>query len=125
MSLNDEIRISIQNLDSYNLPSESYIYIEGIVNVLSTGIGKYSFINNGLASLLSELRYELNGVEIQKLKSPGISSSLKGYYSHTPNVLNELENIFRDSDIEEKNKSSDKNIFTGCIPFKNLFIKKL
>lgn len=30
-SNNDEIRISIQNIDAYTLPCESYIFIEGKV----------------------------------------------------------------------------------------------
>jgi hypothetical protein len=29
MSNNDEIRITIQNMDAYTLPCESYIFIEG------------------------------------------------------------------------------------------------
>lgn len=124
LSLNDEIRISIQNMETYTLPSESYLYIEGVVNIPKdavTGIGEYSFTNNGLAFLFSEMRYELNGVEIQKLKSPGISSSLKGYCSYTPNDLNALENVLWDSDIEENKISADKNAFAGCIPLKHLF----
>lgn len=124
LSKNDEIRICIQNMDSYTLPCHSYIYIEGVVNIptdATTGIGKYSFTNNALAFLFSEMRYEINGVEIQKLKSPGISSSLKGYCSFTPNDLNELENALWDIDIEEKKISVDKNMFAGCLPLKYLF----
>jgi len=39
------------------------------------------------------MRYELNGIEIQKLKYPGISSTLKGYCSYSPNDMNMLENM--------------------------------
>jgi hypothetical protein len=69
----------------------------------------------------SELRYELNGVEKQKLKYPGDSSCLKGYCSHTPNDLNELQNGAWDM-TEENNKDFMTDYkFSGCIPLKHLF----
>lgn len=127
LSKNDEIRICIQNMDAYTLPCESFIYIEGKINrpedVGTIGVGEFKFINNGLAYLFSEMRYELNGVEIQKLKLPGISSSLKGYCSFTPNDLNELENSAWDINMTDNdNKHFDTNDqFSGCIPLKHLF----
>lgn len=124
MSLNDEIRINIQNMDSYTLPSESYLYIEGNVILPTdalTGVGTYSFTNNGLAFLFSEMRYELNGVEIQKLKSPGISSSLKGYCSYSPNKTNESDNFMWNIKTEDNKISANKNTFSGCIPLKHFF----
>uniref|UniRef100_A0A2S2QAB2 Double jelly roll-like domain-containing protein n=1 Tax=Sipha flava TaxID=143950 RepID=A0A2S2QAB2_9HEMI len=126
LSKNDEIRILIQNMDAYTLPCESYIYVEGKVNKptdAGQGIGDFKFTNNGLAFLFSELRYELNGVEIQKLKYPGISSCLKEYCSHTPNDLNELQNDAWDIDMtEEDNKDfMTEYKFSGCIPLKHLF----
>jgi len=115
-------------MDAYTLPCESYIFIEGKVLKpeaidATKGIGNFNFTNNGLAFLFSEMRYELNGTEIQKLKSPGISSTLKGYCSHTPNDLYELENAAWDLNMESvENKNfitNDK--FSGCIPLKHLF----
>ncbi|XP_050065409.1 uncharacterized protein LOC126554377 [Aphis gossypii] len=90
LSNNDEIRISIQNMDAYTLPCESYLYIE---------------------------------VEIQKLKSPGISSSLKGFCSHTPSELNNLQNAAWDVDMDasENKHFMLNNKFAGCIPLKHLF----
>lgn len=124
MSSNDEIRITIQNMDSYTLPSESYLYIEGEVVLPKdalTGVGEYSFTNNGLAFLFSEMRYELNGVEVQKLKTPGISSSLKGYCAYTPNDTHELDNFAWNKKIEETKITKDNKLFSGCIPLKHLF----
>ncbi|XP_025405028.1 uncharacterized protein LOC112679450 [Sipha flava] len=126
LSKNDEIRILIQNMDAYTLPCESYIYVEGKVNKpadVGQGIGDFKFTNNGLAFLFSELRYELNGVEIQKLKYPGISSCLKGYCSHTPNDLNELQNSAWDIHMtDDDNKDfMTEYTFSGCIPLKYLF----
>ncbi|KAL4083939.1 hypothetical protein QTP88_029255 [Uroleucon formosanum] len=123
LSNNDEIRISVLNMDSYTLPCESYIYIEGKVNKPADAVGEVRFSNNGLAFLFSEMRYEINGIEIQKFKSPGVSSCLKAYCSYTPNYLNALENSAWDSamDSEDNKKCMTNNVFTGCIPLKHLF----
>ncbi|XP_050066419.1 uncharacterized protein LOC126555556 [Aphis gossypii] len=126
LSYNDEIRISIQNMDAYTLPCESYLYIEGKLNIpadITAEKGEFNFTNNGLAFLFSEIRYEINGVEIQKLKSPGISSSLKGFCSHTPSELNNLQNAAWDvdMDVSENKHFMLNNKFAGCIPLKHLF----
>ncbi|KAL4082997.1 hypothetical protein QTP88_028327 [Uroleucon formosanum] len=123
LSYNEEIRINVQNMDSYTLPCESYIYIEGKVNKPADAVGEVRFSNNGLAFLFSEMRYEINGIEIQKLKSPGVSSCLKSYCSYTPNDLNALENAAWDSamDSEDNKNFMSNNVFTGCIPLKHLF----
>lgn len=126
LSNNDEIRISIQNMDAYTLPCESYLYIEGKLNIpadITAEKGEFNFTNNGLAFLFSEIRYEINGVEIQKLKSPGISSSLKGFCSHTPSELNNLQNAAWnvDMDASENKHFMLNNKFAGCIPLKHLF----
>jgi len=122
-SNNDEIRISIQNMDAYTLPCESYIYIEGKVNtptdVGTQGVGAFNFTNNGLAFLFSEMRYEINGIEIQKLKYPGISSTLKGCCSYTPNDLYVLQNAGWDADDNKNFIVNEK--FSGCIPLNHLF----
>ncbi|XP_050065080.1 uncharacterized protein LOC126554006 [Aphis gossypii] len=122
-SYNDEIRINIQNMESYTLPCESYIYIEGKLRKPVDSEGDVRFSNNGLAFLFSEMRYEINGIEIQKLKSPGVSSCLKAYCSYTPSDLNTLDNCAWDSGLDgEDNKNFMSNdVFTGCIPLKHLF----
>ena len=83
----------------------------------------YSILStNGLAFLFSEMKFELNGVERQKLKLPGISSTLKGFCSFTPSDLNELENSAWD--LKHENANSDfirNNKFSGCIQLKHLF----
>jgi hypothetical protein len=110
-------------MDSYTLPCESYIYIEGKINKPADAVGEVRFSNNGLAFLFSEMRYEINGIEIQKLKSPGVSSCLKAFYSYTPNEMNTLDNCAWDSaiDSEDNKNSMTGNVFTGCIPLKHLF----
>jgi len=110
------------NMEAYSRPCESYNFIEGKVIKpaavdATKGVSDFKFTNNGLAFLFSEMRYELNGTEIQKLKSPGISSTLKGYCSHTPNDLYELENAawyLNMNGVENKDFVVNE-VFSGCI----------
>jgi hypothetical protein len=88
---NDEIRIPIQQQDIYTLPCESYLYIEGRVTKKDgTGVSTVPFINNPMAYLFDEIRYEISGVTIDSTKKVGITSTLKGLASLTPNEKNML-----------------------------------
>jgi hypothetical protein len=88
---NDEIRIPIQQQDLYTLPSESYIYIEGMVTKKDGQVGTtVPFINNPMAFLFDEIRYEISGVVVDSTKRVGITSTLKGLCSITPNEKNLL-----------------------------------
>lgn len=86
---NDEIRISIQNQDLYVLPSESYMYVEGsIQEVNSTKLipntANFKLKNNFVAKLFEEIRYELNGIEIDHTRYLGTSSTIKNLVSLSP-----------------------------------------
>lgn len=84
---NDEIRITIQNQDLYVLPSESYLYIEGNVrNSKGEAALNTKLKNNCVAHLFDEIRYEINGVEIDRTRYLGTSSTIKNYIS-----LNQFE----------------------------------
>ncbi|XP_055306013.1 uncharacterized protein LOC129570439 [Sitodiplosis mosellana] len=76
----DEIRIAIQSKDSYLLPSESYIYMQ--IRATSTGATAANdpdvkFINNYASFLFSDVRYELNGVEIDRVRNVGRATTMK------------------------------------------------
>lgn len=88
---NDEIRIPIQQQDIYTLPCESYLYIEGRVTKKDGTAGStVPFINNPMAYLFDEIRYEISGVTVDSTKKVGISSTLKGLASISPNEKNLL-----------------------------------
>ncbi|XP_075155659.1 uncharacterized protein LOC142237759 [Haematobia irritans] len=90
---NDEIRITIQNQDLYVLPAESYIYIEGIITVASGEKAANARLrNNCVAYMFDEIRYELNGVEIDRSRYLGISSTIKNFASLTSFESNMLLN---------------------------------
>lgn len=84
-SNNDEIRIGINSQDLYVLPSESYITIE--VEVQRKTGADYAAVAaiwspNYAAYLFSEIRYELNNTEIDRIKHPGITSGIKNFAAH-------------------------------------------
>uniref|UniRef100_A0A2S2QXC3 Double jelly roll-like domain-containing protein n=1 Tax=Sipha flava TaxID=143950 RepID=A0A2S2QXC3_9HEMI len=115
----DEIRIPIQNRDAVTLPSESFIYIEGKLIKPADLLSEITFCQNGLINLFNEIKYEINSVEIQRVKRPGVSSSLKGYCSYTPADVNCLQNATWD-DADSNRKFIKDGTFTGCIPLKHV-----
>lgn len=88
---NDEIRIAIQQQDLYVLPCESHIYIEGKFERKNaedvTALPAASYFLGGF--IFDDIRYEINGFEIDRCKNVGITSLMKGFISFTPNQ-NEL-----------------------------------
>lgn len=78
----EEIRITIQNQDLCLLPSESYLYMQVAVttenhNDAVEDKDKVKFVNNFASFLFNEARYELNGVEIDRIRNVGITSTMK------------------------------------------------
>ncbi|XP_026819523.1 uncharacterized protein LOC113558234 [Rhopalosiphum maidis] len=121
LSNNDEVRIALHNTESYTLPCESYIYIEGTITKPTEITEEIRFINNGLSFLFSEMKYEINGTQIQKLVNPGISTTLKGYCSYNKSNIISHHNASWDSDIKNGNKDFiDSGNFNGCINLKGL-----
>lgn len=72
---NNEIRITIQNQDLYALPSESLLYIEGFVTKDDSTVSlSMKLQNNCVAHVFDEIRYEINGIEIDCTRYLGYSS---------------------------------------------------
>lgn len=121
---NDEIRIPIHQQDVYILPSASSIYIEGIATVSQRDdTGKVikknvNFTNNAISFLFQDIRYEMNGVEIDRVKNVGITSTMKSYISMNQgeSKLGALWNWnVNDSIIKDSS-----GLFSVIIPLKNL-----
>ncbi|KAJ8967727.1 hypothetical protein NQ314_002673 [Rhamnusium bicolor] len=65
LDYNDETRIPIQDLDAYTAPCNSYSYNEGkLTQEDGSATTKLEFINNVIAFLFREIRYEMNGIVI-------------------------------------------------------------
>lgn len=78
----EEIRIAIQNQDLCLLPSESYLYMQVKVSTENNNDtvadkDKVKFVHNFASFLFSDARYELNGVEIDRNRNVGITSTMK------------------------------------------------
>lgn len=76
----DEIRIAIQSQDSYLLPCESFIYMQITAHTSGThdaAHNEINFVNNFASFLFNDVRYELNGVEIDRARNVGRASTMK------------------------------------------------
>lgn len=118
LDYNDEIRICINKTDIYTHPCESFLYIEGEFKTVEENKTS-ALTNNGLAFLFSELRFELNGVELDRSSNPGVTSTLKGYAS-----FNGAEKKFSEIAGWHNDKASTavvhKNSVNACIPLRYL-----
>ncbi|XP_066590777.1 uncharacterized protein [Prorops nasuta] len=120
---NDEIRIPIQQQDLVVLPSESFLLIEGDVSAIAANNAtidenKLFLDSNGAAFLFNEIRYELNGVEVDRCKNVGITTTLRNYAllsSHESTTLKSAS-----FDINSKNPIKNFQYFSFCIPLNKL-----
>jgi len=117
----DEIRIPIQQQDLYTLPCESYIYVEGRVRLPEKSESTSSdpiivLTNNCAAFMFDEIRYELDGVEIDRNRNVGITSTIKNYISLTE----ENSKILKNAGWDLKSNSTVSGEFNFCIPLSTL-----
>lgn len=114
---NDEIRIPIQQQDAYTLPCESYLYIEGRITKKDGKIGStIPFINNPMAYLFEEIRYEISGITVDSTKKVGISSTLKCLVSLSPKETNCLKTSGWIMPSEYVINPSSNGYFDFCVP---------
>lgn len=122
---NDEIRIPIQQTDIYTLPYNSFIYIEG---KLLKDNGQVSatakFVNNFFAHLFEEFRYEIGGKVVDRVKNPGIATTLKAYVSLNQNESKRLMNAgwnTENADCVVEVNDTTTGHFNLCVPLRLLF----
>lgn len=114
---NDEIRIPIQQQDAYTLPCESYIYIEGrVLKKDGTTASTVPFINNPMAFLFEEIRYEISNITIDSTKRVGITSTLKTIVSRSPTDMNKLKSAGWVCPEAKTITPSAEGYFDFCIP---------
>lgn len=119
-NLNDEIRIPINNQDVYTIPGESYIYLEGKFIPGDDGTGTCELTNNAYAFLFDQIRYELNGVEVDRCTKPGITTTIKTLVSCNDNESKSLQMAGWHPFIASKQPTLSNNQFSACIPLKFL-----
>ena len=93
---NDEIQqqdvvVPIQQQDVFTLPSESFLYIEGKLvknpSVAADTALNVELVNNAIAFLFEEIRYELAGVVVDHTRNVGVTSTIKTFLSHNKDCL--------------------------------------
>ncbi|XP_029659023.1 uncharacterized protein LOC115232979 [Formica exsecta] len=88
-----EIWIPIQHQNLYTLPCENFLYVEGKLRVRKVDEETRVVLeNNCVAFMFDQLRYELDGVEIDSNRNVGITSTIKNYVSLTTEKGKILEN---------------------------------
>lgn len=115
---NDEIRIPLQQQDLYVLPWNSLIYIEGKLITHDNKVSATAkLVNNALAFLFSEIRYEIGGLVVDRVRNPGLTSTMKGYVSYNTNESKRLENAgWSPTKDITTNLVDKKGNFNVCIP---------
>ncbi|XP_024874032.1 uncharacterized protein LOC112456000 [Temnothorax curvispinosus] len=109
-------RIPIQQQDLYTLLCESFLYVEGrLVIKRRNDESVTTLANNCVAFMFDEIRYELNGVEIDRNRNVGITSTIKNYVSLSYNDSQLMRNAGWDV-----TSSILEGYFNFCVPFKLL-----
>ncbi|XP_071578893.1 uncharacterized protein [Temnothorax nylanderi] len=123
---NDEIRIPIQQQDLYTLPCDSFLYVEGrlyddgasaTTSEATDAQRQYAkLVNNCVAFMFDEIRYELDGVEIDRCRNVGITSTIKNYASLTAERARRLQNAGWSYPTNESNLNDASHQFNFCVP---------
>ena len=84
--LGQSIKIDINAQDIYVLPSKSYLSIKGQIrrrdnNNAYGADAEITLINNAMMYLFTEIKYDLGATNIEKITTPGQTSSMFGYLS--------------------------------------------
>ncbi|XP_014477388.1 PREDICTED: uncharacterized protein LOC106745900, partial [Dinoponera quadriceps] len=117
LGYSDEIRIPMQQQDLYTLPCVSYLYAEGKIIAQATAENvAVTLENNCVAFMFDEIRYELDGVEIDHNRNVRITSTVKNYVSLSSYKIVGMKNAAWDT----INAHSTDGYFNFCVPFSML-----
>jgi len=107
---NEEICIAVQAQDLNMLPSKSSLNITGRLTKANeiAVVATTQLVNNGTSFLFDELRYELNGVEVDRCRHVGLTSLMKGFASLTSSKVRSFKNAGW-NDARETGGQTDAN----------------
>ncbi|KYN03346.1 PREDICTED: uncharacterized protein LOC108773502 [Cyphomyrmex costatus] len=122
----DEIRIPIQQQDLYTLPCESCLYVEGRLTSKEEENAEQrpKLGINCVAFMFEEIRYELNGSEIDRNRNVGITTLLKGYSTHSADFTHQMENagfVHPVFDYDVRRLVTEDGYFSFYVPLHMLF----
>lgn len=86
----NNIELTVNNTDQYTLPSEAYIEVAGRVTKADgtayAATDQVALVNNGIAALFKDMRYEINGQVIEQLnQNAAITSTILGLARYSEN----------------------------------------
>lgn len=91
---NDEIRIPISQQDIITAPYLSILHITGKAEAKTAGAAvDLNLVNNAIAHLFEDIRYEISGIEVDRTKNVGITSTIKNLLSITTGEQGNLETL--------------------------------
>lgn len=116
----DEIRIPVHQQDVYTLPSRSFLLIEGkiVKSADNADDTTTELVNNAMSFLFDEIRYELCGTEIDRVKNVGITTTMKNILTSRPGDANWMENA--GWKVTTVSVLDEKTNFSYCVPLKLL-----
>lgn len=117
---NDEIRIPVHQTNICTFPSDSYLHVSGYIygenKTLDVGC---KLISNFVPFFFDEIRYELCNTEVDRVRNPGIVSTIKNYISmRKPEVEGHLSAGI--GDTPDSVSADSKNDFNLLIPLRLL-----
>lgn len=115
---NDEVRIAIQQQDGFTLPCESLLRVAGtLTKEDGTPNTNLHYENNSLAFIFEEIRYEIGGTVVDRVRNLGTTSTLHNLVSLTPGEESRYENAMWFGYGKTKANASK---FNGYMPMKML-----
>lgn len=117
---NQEIRIQQNQQDIFTFISDSFLNIEGVfLRDDGTPTTTALLTNNSVLYLFEEIRLLMNSIQIDQNKNPGVTSTLKGYASYSPEKSKKLSSAgWHPFDTLKVN---NKGKFNFCVPLSCLF----
>ena len=86
-----QIVIHIENTDAFFIPSDKWLQIEGKLVKDSDGTTPFAtgknitLTNNGLLFVFDNMKYDLNGQEIESVYHPGYATTMLGLAKYSSN----------------------------------------
>lgn len=116
---NDSVEIIIYQQDVFMELSEAVLVINGSFKEEADGDGVCTLTNNPAAFLFSELTYELNGKEVEKVRDPGITTTIRALLTYNTDETRALNIAGWSPFGEQVMLHADQ--FNFIIPLKFLF----
>ena len=116
---NDTCEIIVNQQDICILPAESSLVIEGRFVAAAAGDGDCTLTHNAALFLFSDISYELNGREVEKVRDPGILTAIRTLLIYSNEELNALKPASWGADLTPLLSADGR--FSFRIPLSHLF----